>query len=99
MCNVSRSNHRWNLKEVDEVKTEIAIMKKLQHENVVNLLEVRLELFRFVLFKQVIDDPSSKQVYLIQEYMQGGPVLPNTEMTDPIATEQARYININLDLL
>ena len=37
----------------NEIKREIAIMKNLRHPNIVSLLEV-------------IDDPSAKQVYLIQ---------------------------------
>jgi serine/threonine protein kinase len=48
-----RSAHKWSLNLTDEVKREIAIMKRLRHPNVVSLFEV-------------IDDPTAKQVFLIQ---------------------------------
>ena len=48
-----RSAHKWSLNLTDEIKREIAIMKRLRHPNVVSLFEV-------------IDDPTAKQVYLIQ---------------------------------
>lgn len=41
----------------DVVRREVAIMKKLNHRNVVKLVEV-------------IDDPSSEKMYLVQEYVQ-----------------------------
>ncbi|KAL0585339.1 hypothetical protein ABG067_004871 [Albugo candida] len=41
----------------DALRREIAILKKLNHPNVVKLIEV-------------IDDPSSEKVYLVQEYVQ-----------------------------
>ncbi|KAL7271449.1 hypothetical protein RUND412_005793 [Rhizina undulata] len=44
-----------------KVRREIAILKKCRHENVVRLLEV-------------IDDPQSKKVYLILEYVQLGEI-------------------------
>lgn len=44
---------------------EIAIMKKINHPNVVRLYEV-------------IDDPRSNQVYLILEYVEGGVALPES---------------------
>lgn len=53
ICRVIRSAHKWSLNLTDEVKREIAIMKRLRHPNVVSLFEV-------------IDDPTAKQVYLIQ---------------------------------
>lgn len=45
----------------NEMRKEIAILKKLHHPNVVAL-------------KEIIDDPDSKQVYMILEYCQGGEV-------------------------
>ncbi|KAK0559229.1 hypothetical protein OC844_004563 [Tilletia horrida] len=42
-----------------KVKREIAILKKLHHTNVVSLLEV-------------IDDPDSKKIFMVLEYMAGG---------------------------
>ncbi|RLN20175.1 hypothetical protein BBJ28_00014809 [Nothophytophthora sp. Chile5] len=41
----------------DVLRREVAIMKKLNHHNVVKLVEV-------------IDDPSSQKIYLVQEYVQ-----------------------------
>lgn len=41
----------------DVLRREVAIMKKLNHRNVVKLVEV-------------IDDPSSQKMYLVQEYVQ-----------------------------
>ncbi|KAF0685155.1 Aste57867_22926 [Aphanomyces stellatus] len=43
----------------DALRREVAIMKKLNHRNVVRLIEV-------------IDDPSSQKVYLVQEYIEKG---------------------------
>jgi serine/threonine protein kinase len=59
----------------DEIE-EIAIMKTLTHENVVNLHEV-------------IDDRKSRKIYIIQEFVEGmkavtriicivGPLVPNS---------------------
>ena len=44
-----------------KVKREIALLKKCAHENVVRL-------------KEVIDDPSSKKIFMILEFMEGGEV-------------------------
>ncbi|KAH7829453.1 putative Calcium/calmodulin-dependent protein kinase kinase 1 [Monocercomonoides exilis] len=44
------------------VKREIAIMKKLDHPNVVRLIEV-------------IDDPNSDNLYIVMEYLPGGPCM------------------------
>lgn len=44
-----------------KVKREIAILKKCAHDNVVSL-------------KEVIDDPQSKKIFLVLEYMAGGEV-------------------------
>ncbi len=60
----------------DEIE-EIAIMKKLKHENIVGLHEV-------------IDDPNSRKIYIIQEYAAGGALMPDTETTHPFTVEQAR---------
>jgi len=45
----------------EAVKTEIAIMKKLTHENVVRLYEV-------------IDDEVSRYIFMVLEYIPGGPI-------------------------
>lgn len=47
---------------VDEVSKEIAILKKLDHPNVVKLYEV-------------IDPPGSQYMMLVMEYLEKGPVL------------------------
>ena len=53
MKSISKATRKWNVKLTDDVKTEIAVMKSLRHQNVVSLLEV-------------IDDPTAKQIYLVQ---------------------------------
>jgi serine/threonine protein kinase/CRP-like cAMP-binding protein len=79
MKTLLRSTNKWkNLSISDEIKAEIEIMKGLRHENIVSLIEV-------------IDDPNSKEVYLIQELMELGAVLPNEAVSVPIAVDQARY--------
>lgn len=61
-----------------KVKREIAIMKKLAHENIVSL-------------KEVIDDPASKKVFMVLEYMEGGEVQWKDERNFPTLTvDEAR---------
>ena len=71
MKTISKSTRKWNMKLTDDIKTEIAVMKSLRHQNVVSLLEV-------------IDDPNAKQIYLVQEYMDGGPLLGDEWNAEPI---------------
>lgn len=64
----------------DDVKREVAIMKRLKHENVVRLYEV-------------IDDPNVNKMYLVMEYMKRGDLLqiasdPSTKSTTPLTDEQ-----------
>ena len=47
---------------LDDVSREIAIMKKLKHENLISLLEV-------------IDDKANDKLYMIIEFAANGPVL------------------------
>lgn len=47
---------------LDNIKKELAIWKKLDHENVVVLFEV-------------IDDPEKDKLYMISELVDGGPVM------------------------
>ena len=46
----------------DDIELEIAIMKKLNHPNVVKLVEV-------------MDDPSCSKLYLVMELLSGGSVM------------------------
>jgi len=57
-----RLGRRGDGESEKKVRREIAILKKCCHENVVRLLEV-------------IDDPQSKKVYLILEYVQLGEII------------------------
>jgi serine/threonine protein kinase len=50
------------VQKVDEVKKEVAILKKMKHPNVVQLFEV-------------IDDPVNDYLFLVMEYVQNGPVM------------------------
>lgn len=45
-----------------DVEREIAIMKKLDHPNIVNLIEV-------------LDDPAHDQLYIIMEYVMNGSLM------------------------
>ena len=46
----------------EEVLQEIEILKYLQHKNLVKLCEI-------------IDDPTSKHLYIIMEYVPAGPIM------------------------
>ena len=59
-----RSERRYE--DVDKVRREVALMKKLRHPNVVNLFEV-------------IDDPEAGMLILVEEFVEGGPVLKDDE--------------------
>ncbi|EGG11108.1 uncharacterized protein MELLADRAFT_29246, partial [Melampsora larici-populina 98AG31] len=63
----------------DKLKKEIAIMKRLRHRHIVQL-------------KEVIDDAKSKKVFMILEFMEGGQVIWQDEITQtPLMTvEQVR---------
>ncbi|CEH18207.1 Ca2 /calmodulin-dependent protein kinase kinase beta and related serine/threonine protein kinases [Ceraceosorus bombacis] len=56
-----------------KVKREIALMKKCSHPNVVRL-------------KEVIDDPQSKKVFMVLEFMAGGEVLWKDDRGFPTLT-------------
>ncbi|KAI5481604.1 hypothetical protein MNV49_002830 [Pseudohyphozyma bogoriensis] len=62
----------------DKVKREVAIMKRLDHKNVVRL-------------KEVIDDAKSKKVFMVLEFMAGGQVVWQDEHKQPtMSVEEAR---------
>ncbi|KAI8620225.1 kinase-like domain-containing protein [Chytriomyces sp. MP71] len=56
--------------QLEKIKHEIAIMKKIDHRNVVVL-------------REVIDDPEAAKVYLVLEYMAGGEVEWRDTSRDP----------------
>ncbi|XP_007900438.1 calcium/calmodulin-dependent protein kinase kinase 2 isoform X2 [Callorhinchus milii] len=62
---------------LDSVYQEIAILKKLDHPNIVNLVEV-------------LDDPSEDHLYMVFELMKQGPVM-EVPTDKPLTEEQARF--------
>lgn len=65
---------------MDDVRKEVAIMKKLTNKNVVRLFEV-------------IDDPNSDKIFLVLEYLPNGPiikVLPTGQTNGALSEEKAR---------
>ncbi|PWZ01902.1 kinase-like protein [Testicularia cyperi] len=63
-----------------KVRREIAIMKKCCHANVVSL-------------KEVIDDPQSKKIFMVLEYMEGGEIVWKDEQGRPTLTvDEARSV-------
>lgn len=78
MKTLQRQSNKWNnLKKTNEIRDEINIMKKIRHDHIVTL-------------EEVIDDPNSREVYLIQELLEGGPILPNEAKTTPLPVAHAR---------
>ncbi|GAA5873815.1 hypothetical protein JCM8547_005953 [Rhodosporidiobolus lusitaniae] len=62
----------------DKVKREVAIMKRLDHPNIVRL-------------KEVIDDAKSKKVFMVLEFMAGGQVVWQDDNKQPTMTvDEAR---------
>lgn len=53
---------------LNDIESEIAIMKKLNHPNVVNLIEV-------------LDDPSVDSLYIIMEYVKNGSLMKKLSKT------------------
>ncbi|XP_048411823.1 calcium/calmodulin-dependent protein kinase kinase 2-like isoform X2 [Stegostoma tigrinum] len=62
---------------LDSVYQEIAILKKLDHPNVVKLVEV-------------LDDPSEDHLYMVFELVKQGPVM-EVPTEKPLSEEQARF--------
>ncbi|KAJ3445248.1 map/microtubule affinity-regulating kinase [Anaeramoeba flamelloides] len=62
---------------LDNVRREIAIMKKVNHPNVVNLYEV-------------IDDNETQLLFLVMEFMEGGALMDDNTIQEPIEEPQAR---------
>ncbi|EDR08829.1 uncharacterized protein LACBIDRAFT_162730, partial [Laccaria bicolor S238N-H82] len=57
----------------NSIRKEIAIMRKCRHPNLVRLLEV-------------IDDPRQEKIYIVMEYIPGGPVEWTDSNQEPILT-------------
>ncbi|CAG8488903.1 211_t:CDS:2 [Acaulospora morrowiae] len=73
----SRSNELTN---EQKIRKEIAILKKCIHPHVVRL-------------KEVIDDPMSRKIYMVLEYMEGGEIRWKDDLDRPvISIEEARRI-------
>ncbi|RMX64564.1 hypothetical protein DD238_005544 [Peronospora effusa] len=73
----------------DVLRREVAIMKKLNHRNVVRLVEV-------------IDDPNSQKMYLVQEYVQHSLMEEVTQarrLIEPIARKYMRDLLAGLQYL
>jgi predicted Ser/Thr protein kinase len=74
---INRPQSSWNDDASSSIKQEIAVMKRLQHVNIVNLHEV-------------IDDLNARKIFLIQEYMEGGPLMADAETCEPVDVSLAR---------
>lgn len=74
-----RLGRRGDGESEKKVRREIAILKKCRHENVVRLLEV-------------IDDPQSKKVYLILEYVQLGEIVWRKEGDPDVLSRERRRL-------
>ena len=68
---INRPQSSWNDENTNSVRQEIAVMKRLRHENIVNLIEV-------------IDDPNTRKIFLVQEYMEKGALMEDSESCDPL---------------
>ena len=70
-----------------KVAKEIAILKRLHHENIVKVIDV-------------LDNPDEDKLYIVMEYMPSGPLLPDWEPNDgaesssinPLSEETVRVI-------
>eukprot|EP01039_Chlorochromonas_danica_P006130 gene6130-6750_t len=77
MKQITRPQTGWNDEASNAIRQEIAVMKRLKHENVVGLHEV-------------IDDQNARKIFLIQEYMEGGALMDDAETCDPLEINLAR---------
>jgi len=91
---MSKQRARRSPLQMDEkVRQEIAIMKRCHHKHVVKL-------------KEVINDPQSKKIFLVLEYMAGGQIvwqqtegLPEPAMTIDQARQTFRDVLLGLEYL
>lgn len=72
-----RKKRLGSQKTNEEVLREVAVMKRLAHPNAVSLYEV-------------IDDPAGDKLYLVQEFMELGPVMTEREYNTPLDPRVAR---------
>ncbi len=77
ILNKGRKHSKVKCQLTSTLRHEVAVMKRLRHPNIVTLWEV-------------IDDPNAHQLYLIQDYMDGGGVLPETCPVPPLDIMTAR---------
>ncbi|RYH24737.1 cyclic nucleotide-binding domain-containing protein [archaeon] len=78
MKQISRpTTSSWNDESSNAIRQEIAVMKRLKHQNVVGLHEV-------------IDDQNARKIFLIQEFMEGGPLMDDAETCEPLDPNLAR---------
>jgi len=47
---------------LEDIKMEIAIMKRLDHPNIINMIEI-------------IDDPNHEKIYMVMDYAEPGSVM------------------------
>jgi CRP-like cAMP-binding protein len=90
LCRHVDTHHEYAMKVIDKgrkqlgvgsraanLRREVAAMKKLRHPNIVTLWEV-------------IDDPKSQHLYMVQEYVECGSVLPEGCPVPPLPASDAR---------
>lgn len=70
----------------EDVRKEVAILKKMKHPNVVRLYEV-------------IDDPDNDKMFLVMEYVQNGPVLKLESMRAKVTFSEAKSRKYMIDIL
>ncbi|KAI7864198.1 kinase-like domain-containing protein [Spinellus fusiger] len=73
-----QSEHIYRESE-QKVRREIAILKKCVHPHVVRLLEV-------------MDDPASRKIYMVLEYMRGGEILWRNKDEPRLSVDRVRSI-------
>ena len=61
----------------EEILKEVMVMKQLKHRNIANLVEV-------------IHDVKGDCVYLVQEFVENGPVMTEDEYNEPLDPRVAR---------
>lgn len=78
---INRPASSWNDEASNAIRQEIAVLKRLKHQNIVGLHEV-------------IDDANARKIFLIQEFMENGPLMPVSHCIYPICTYFNHYFVI-----